>query len=427
MPDQPQPDTSIGSGANAPARLGRVVREFLQTEAASGAVLLVATAVAVVWANSGWQDAYHRLVSHEVAVGFAPSLSLDLTHWVNDGLMTFFFLVVGVEIKRELVAGELRDRRAAALPMVAALGGMVVPALLYVALTVGSGHAHGWGIPMATDIAFALSVLALVGRRIPGSLRVFLLTLAIVDDVGAIVVIAVVYNNGIDVGWLLGGAAAVAAVALLRRAGVRTYVPFVGLGVALWLCLFESGVHATLAGVVMGLLTPAVARTGERAPLTERIEHALHPWSSFLIVPLFAFANAGITIDHRTFTTEGRVLPAVVVGLVVGKPLGISLFSWVATRTGVGRLPAGVRLGQLMALSALGGIGFTVSLFVADLAFEEAPTTLATAKLAILIASTLAAIIGSCALLATNRTRPTRLRHEREERAGSDGGGSVGG
>ena len=284
--------------------------------------------------------------------------------------MALFFFVVGLEIKREWVAGELRDRRAAVLPAVAALGGMVVPALIYVAINLGGPGIDGWGIPMATDIAFALGVVAVLGRRVPTPLKVFLLTLAIVDDIGAILVIAVFYSDSIDFAWLAGGVGIVVLIALMRRAHIVYHVAYVVAGLALWLCVFESGVHATIAGVVMGLLTPALAfqpaleseaivdtlegrneltvddvrevsfliRTS--LPLTERLENLFHPWTSYLVVPVFALANAGIELTSDSFSRGTRVLLGVLVGLVVGKTVGIAGASWLVVKLGV-RFPAG--------------------------------------------------------------------------------------
>jgi len=415
-------------------RVGRPLQQFMHVEVSGGAVLLAAALIALIWANSPWQEAYRTLFDTEISLQVGSwSLSEDLTHWINDGLMAIFFYVVGVEIKREWVSGELQDRRTAALPAFAALGGMVVPAAIYLAITAGTDASHGWGIPMATDIAFALSVLALIGRRLPSALRVFLLTLAIVDDIGAILVIAVFYNDGIAVWWLLGAAGAVAVAVVVRRAHILYHPLYVVIGLTLWLCLFESGVHATLAGVIMGLLTPGEpflpdvdpepvvevveANPGlsadelrearyyldEAVPLTERMEHLLHPWSSYVIVPLFALANAGVSIGSDSFSSGGRVIVAIVAGLVLGKAIGISLFSWVALKVGFGRLPADVHFSQLAGLACLAGIGFTVSLFVSSLAFEDAPADLDAAKLAVLVASVLAAILGSIVLLATRR------------------------
>ncbi|MCU1369148.1 MAG: Na+/H+ antiporter NhaA [Ilumatobacteraceae bacterium] len=432
----PHPRTWLGSDARLARVVGRPVQSFLAVEAAGGILLVAATVVALVWANSPWRESYEQLVHTHLSIA-AGSFHIDesLQHVVNDGLMALFFFVVGLEIKRELVAGELRDRRAAVLPVVAALGGMVVPAAVFLAFNLGGRGEHGWGIPMATDIAFALGVVALLGKRVPAPLKVFLLTLAIVDDIGAIVVIAVFYSDGIRWTWFVEAVVVLGLVVLAKRARVRSLAVYVVLGVAAWLFVFESGVHATIAGVVLGLLTPArpllpepeaeaivdqlEGRTDltaadvrrveflvrESVPPTERLEHALHPWTSYVIVPLFAFANAGIVLSGDAVTDPSAVLVGVVLGLVAGKTVGISVFSWAAVKLGWGVLPEGVRFSQLVGVAALGGIGFTVSLFITALAFEGEPGLADQAKIGILVASVAAAAIGSVALtLAVRRT-----------------------
>jgi NhaA family Na+:H+ antiporter len=366
--------------------------EFVSLEAASGIVLLLAAVAAIVWANadtagySGWWGRELTLGPGDLAI------TESLVHWVNDALMTVFFFVVGLEIKRELVTGELRDRRRAALPAIAAFGGMVVPALIYVALNVGGGGLDGWAIPMATDIAFAVGVLALLGARVPGSLKVFLLTLAIVDDIGAIVVIALFYSSGIDLVWLLGAGAVVLVVVTMSRVRVDRPIAYVVPGVVLWVCLHEAGIEPTLAGVVLGLLTPALPRRG--VPVLERLERGLHPASSFVIVPIFALANAGVilsadAIDHAL---ASRVTLGIVAGLVVGKAVGILGASALALRFRAGTLPDGLGLRHVAGVATLGGIGFTVSLFITDLAFRG--SVIDDAKIGVLGASALAALLG---------------------------------
>ena len=417
-------------------RLPPAVRRFLDTEAAGGVFLLAAALVAFVWANSPWQAAYESVWHTEVALDVGRwSLHGDLHHWVNDALMAIFFFVVGLEIKRELVHGELRNPRTAAMPAIAAFGGMVVPALLYLLVNGGGEGARGWGIPMATDIAFAVGVVAMLGRRVPSSLRLFLLTLAIVDDIGAIIVIGLFYSSGIEPGFLLLAAAIVVAIVLLRRAGVVWLAPYAVLGIALWLVTYESGVHATIAGVVLGLLTPAhplvatpVAREWARhlddepsAPAmdamtrlarhavspAERIAHVLHPWSSFLVVPVFALANAGVVVRAGAFDAPGTTAIAggVVLGLVLGKTVGIFAAAWVGARTGVAHLPAGATWPMMGGIAAVAGIGFTVSLFVAELAFDAGPSQEG-AKLGVLAASTVAAVLGGTALWRACRGAP---------------------
>ncbi|MGE0795523.1 MAG: Na+/H+ antiporter NhaA [Acidimicrobiia bacterium] len=416
-------------------RGGGPLRAFLTTELAGGVVLLVATIAALVWANSPWHAGYETLWHTVVDVGIgAHRFELDLREWVNDGLMAIFFLVVGVEIKRELVHGELRDPRRAALPVLAAVGGMVVPAILYAAINVGGDGAEGWAIPMATDIAFALGVLALVAPRAPSALRLFLLTLAIVDDIGAIVVIAVFYSSGLHLGWLLAAVGALLSVYLFRRNGLHYPPIFVVLGVFTWFALHESGVHATLAGVAMGLLAPAApllgpsdleARADELLDVSspraakattqlvrqsisrlEWLEYGLHPWSSLLIVPLFALANAGVRLGGADAldSVTSSVATGVVVGLVVGKLVGITGAAWLACHFGVARRDPQLRWLDILGVAALGGIGFTVSLFITELAFDDARIT-DQAKLGILAASVLASMLGALVLRSTGAGR----------------------
>ena len=409
--------------------LAQPVARFLHVEAAGGIVLAVATTVALAWANSPWQDSYHTLWHTELSIGIGNRvLTEDLEHWVNDGLMVLFFFVVGLEIKREWVTGELRDRRAAVLPAMAALGGMVVPAAIYVLVNAGTDNVSGWGIPMATDIAFALGVVAILGSRVPPSLKIFLLTLAIVDDIGAILVIALFYSKSLEPGWLVVAVVVVAAAVLLRRANVRYLPVFVVIGTGLWFALFESGVHATIAGVIMGLLAPAVPfqtevetqnvvdvldhRPGislddvraasfllrESVSVAERVEDLLHPWVSYVVIPIFALANAGITFSSKSFSGDHRLLVGVVLGLVVGKTVGVSAMTWLGVRLGIGRLPGGVGPRHVLGVAVVAGIGFTVALFIAGLAFDDVASQ-DQAKIGILIASLLAAVIGAGVLL----------------------------
>jgi len=379
--------------------------EYVSTEAAGGIALFAATVVALVWANSPLQHAYHELWSHELTLGVGRlSIAEDLEHWVNDGLMAVFFFVVGLEIKRELVCGELRDPKTAALPALAALGGMVVPAGLYAALNASGGGVHGWGIPMATDIAFAVGVLAILGSRVPSSLKLFLLTLAIVDDIGAILVIAVFYSEGIAWAWLGGAVVAVGVIVAMQRLGVRPPLAYVLPALALWVCALESGVHATIAGVVVGVLTPARPFRGR--PVIEPLEHRFHPLSSFVIVPLFALANAGVELSGATVrhAAASRVTWGIVVGLVVGKLVGVVGATTLGVRAGIGRMPAGVGRRDVLGAGLLAGIGFTVSLFVAQLAFGNGAGPLDEAKLGILLASLVSGALGAI-VLATGRHR----------------------
>jgi Na+:H+ antiporter, NhaA family len=374
--------------------------DFVSVEALGGVVLAAATVAALVWANAAGAS-YAEVWHHDLTIGWGDfTISEDLLHWVNDGLMTIFFFVVGLEIKRELVRGDLRDPRTASLPVLAAIGGMLVPALVYATVNAGGTGSRGWAIPMATDIAFAVVVLAVLGGRVPGPLKLFLLTLAIVDDVGAIIVIAVFYSEGIALRWLLGAGVVVVVIFCLQRLGVGHPLLYVVPALVLWVCMLESGVHATLAGVVLGLLTPARPFGGR--DVIDRLEAAVHPWSSFLVVPIFALANAGLSLEpaavERALTSE--IAWGIIVGLVVGKPLGIMLATGLGLRLRVARLPDGVSLRCLTGAACLAGIGFTVSLFVADLSFVGG--MLREAKTGILIASLVAATVGSVWLLFTS-------------------------
>jgi NhaA family Na+:H+ antiporter len=375
--------------------------EFVDVEVLGGVALLIATDAALAWANVSFSS-YEQVWSTHLTIGpGAHTITEDLQQWVNDGLMTIFFFVVGLEIKRELVRGELRDPRAASLPVIAAIGGMIVPALLYLTVNAGGAGGRGWAIPMATDIAFAVAVVAIAGSRVPPNLKLFLLTLAIVDDIGAIVVIAVFYSGAISMTWLTGAAATILLVVGLRAVGVRSAWAYVLPALVLWLCVFESGVHATIAGVVLGLLTPA--RPVDGREVIEPLEARLHPWSSFLIVPLFALANAGVHLGGGAMRDAlgSAISWGIVLGLVVGKPLGIVTASALARRLRVGRLPDGVRFAHLGAAGAAAGIGFTVSLFVADLSYHGA--RLDAAKIGILGASVVSGTVGLVLLRLTTR------------------------
>ncbi len=412
------------------------VREFLQLEVASGVVLVAATIAALIVANTGAAGTVDRFFARELTLvefgGF--HLTESLLHWVNDGLMAVFFFVVGLEIKRELADGELADPARALLPVVAAVGGMVVPAGIYALVGGGGEAAAGWGIPMASDIAFALGVLALLGRRVPSTLRLFLLTLAIVDDIGAILIIAVFYTSNLHLGWLGAAIGLVALIVVLQRLRVW-YVPaYVVLGTGCWLATHESGVHATIAGVVLGLLTPArplrpephhavvdeesgfdaIRRTifeaRETIPVAERLQHLVHPWSAFLVLPLFAFVNARIEVSTVTLadaaTSDAGL--GIVAGLVVGKPVGILAATWLAQRLGVAALPSDSTMSQVGGIGMVAGIGFTVSLFITELAFDD-EILVADAKLAVLVASAAAASAGALWLWRAGRPRADRL------------------
>jgi Na+:H+ antiporter, NhaA family len=418
-----------GTGAGERHRLIRPLVDFIHTEAAGGFALVAAAIAALAWVNSPLDASYDDLWTTRLAVSLGDwGLELDLREWINEGLMVLFFFVVGLEIKRELVEGELRDRRRALLPVCAALGGMLVPALVYVAFNAGGEGLDGWGIPMATDIAMAVGVLSLMGSRVSPSLKLFVLALAIVDDIGAIVVIAVFYTDEIHTDALLATAGLLVAIAAMRRSGVRSIAAYAVVGVALWLALHNSGIHATLAGVVLGLMTPTqparqadlvdaaeladvssyeaaretITAARESVSVVEWLEHRLHPWTSFVVVPLFVLANAGVPLsrDAAGDALTSSVAGGIVVGLVVGKFVGIAGFTWLAARLRIARLPEDATWSGILGVSALAGIGFTVSIFITDLAFGG--TSLDDlAKIAILAASVLAAAIGSTLLAAT--------------------------
>jgi Na+:H+ antiporter, NhaA family len=417
-------------------RIFATLERFLHIEALSGVVLLVAAALALMWANSpfaaGYEHVWHTPIG--ISVGTA-TVSHSLHFWINDGLMTVFFLVVGMEIRREIHEGALSSVSLASLPLVGALGGVAVPAMLYLGVSSDPELRHGWAIPTATDIAFAVGVLALLGRSIPGSLRIFLLALAIIDDIAAVLIIAVFYSGGLDyMGFVLAGAG-VAVVIGFQAIGIASAFSYVFPGILIWCGLLMSGAHPTLAGVVLGLMTPVVLRSrreppvevatralsefGERShapvpdlydlvspvrrleeaqrdllPPVVRVQAALHPWVAFGIMPLFALANAGVALDGVDVGGQSlSVLAGVMVALVLGKPVGILLGSWLAVKSGLSRLPPGVTWLGLLVVGALAGIGFTMSIFIALLAFDDA-NLLGAAKLGILLASLVAAVIG---------------------------------
>jgi NhaA family Na+:H+ antiporter len=419
-------------------RIVRPFQDFAHKQSSGGILLIVATVVALVWANSPWAESYDALWHTRLTVGVGDfSVSKDLTHWINDGLMAVFFFVVGLEIKREVLVGELSSARNAALPVAAALGGAVAPALIYLAINAGTKGAAGWGIPMATDIAFALGVLALLGDRVPVGLKVFLTALAIVDDIVAVLVIALFYTQEISWGALGVGVAFLAALIVANLLGVGRTLVYAVLGVGLWLCFLLSGVHATIAGVLLAFTVPAVSfidpgafldrsryvldrfeQAGEKGenvlaneerqaalhalnhaayklePPLHELEHALHPWVVFAIMPLFALANAGVPLggDISEALTSPVAL-GIVAGLVVGKQVGVTLFAWLAVKIGISELPEGVRWRHVYGASWLAGIGFTMSLFITDLAFSNGSLVDA-AKLGILAASMLAGLVG---------------------------------
>jgi NhaA family Na+:H+ antiporter len=386
------------------------MRDFLRAEAGGGLALLLGSVVALLWVNVLDPGGYASFWATHLNIGIgAASIDESLGHWVNDGLMTLFFFLISLEIKRELVTGELRHPKRAALPIIAALGGIVVPIAIFLAIT-GGHDASGWGIPMATDAAFAIGVLALLGDRVGVGVKLFLVTIAVVDDVAAILVIAVAYTDHLSLGWLGLALAGLLAVAAMRALGVRRILAYVPLGLFVWVATFESGIHATLAGVALALLTPAVP-VGGRDVLGE-LEHRLHPWVNFAILPLFALANAGVKLGGGELSDPDgrRIALAVALGLVVGKFLGIAGATTAALRLRLGALPSGVDLRGLLGAAALGGIGFTVSLFITPLAYDD-PLLTGAAKIGILGGSVVSAAIG-IAIFVASGVHPSRAAAE---------------
>lgn len=377
------------------------LKSILASESVGGIILLIAAIIALLWANSPRGDNYSHFWHWKLSLAADRSISLE--QCVNDGLMVIFFLLVGLEIKRELRTGELASMQRALLPVFAAVGGMVVPALIYAAFNVHRDGAAGWGIPMATDIAFAVGVLSFAGRRIPVAVKVFLLAIAIVDDLGAVLVIAVFYASGISAIALGVACAFLAILILLNVLRVNHPLPYLLVGVGLWVATLASGIHATIAGVLLAFTIPATAEMDKPSPLA-RIEHTLLKPVNLLILPLFALANAGVDLRHGIASAfQDSVTWGVLLGLLVGKPLGISLASWIAIKTRFAALPAGATLQQLVGVGVLCGMGFTMSLFVANLAFPDNAAHLAAAKLGILGASFLAGAIGGALILSSTR------------------------
>jgi NhaA family Na+:H+ antiporter len=429
-------------------RVIRPVARFIQSQASSGVILLTCTVVALVWANSPYSDVYRDLWHTEFSLQYGgQSLSMDLHHWINDGLMAVFFLLVGLEIKREVVLGELNNAKKAALPIMAAVGGMLVPALIYVAMNAGRPSVDGWAIPMATDIAFSLGVLALLGTRAPLALKVFLAALAIVDDLGAVLVIALFYSNEINVQALQTGGLIFLALIVFNALRVRNLVPYVVLGFLLWLMFLKSGVHATIAGVLLAMTIPtrvrldakefydrgmrylnkfrdgakpdeaeailnedqvsaidAIEQSCEQVQMPlQRLEHNLHTPVNFVIMPVFALANAGVALGGVGFQSlAAPVTSGVVLGLFIGKAVGISLFSWIGVKLGIAALPKRVTWSHVVGVAFLGGIGFTMSLFIAGLAFGASELNEG-AKLGILLGSAISGVTGALLIVRTRR------------------------
>jgi NhaA family Na+:H+ antiporter len=451
MDQHPGYHTWATSDRLIPKTFVRPLIRFSQVEASSGILLLAAAIVAIVWANSAYSDTYFAILDTHLTIAIGDfHLDESVLHLINDGLMAIFFFVVGLEIKREMVHGDLRDPKTAALPVMAGLGGMVVPALIYLAFNAGTAASHGWGVPMATDIAFAVGVVALLGSRVPSGAKLFLLTLAIADDIGAISVIAIFYTTDLDLGFLAAALTGLFIIWLANKVNIRALIFYIPMAFVIWYFTLESGVHATLAGVALGFLTPARAYFNPRqfdararaildqfpverddtpaaqdhsdhevvlmiqtaqesiSPLS-RLEHNLVTWSSYAIVPLFALANAGV--DFRTTSiaeaATSAVALGVALGLLLGKMVGITLFTIAAVRIGAGRLPPGTTWRHIVGLSAVAGIGFTVSLFVAGLAFAD-PIFVDQAKLGIFSGSLVAGVVGSLVLLSAKKTSTPR-------------------
>ena len=378
MPRDPETPRAERSGAN-------VLQRFLTSSAASSYVLVVAVGIALVWANSPLADAYDRLWTTPLALRVGEtSVGTDLRFWVSDGLMTIFFLLVGIEIDREIRTGDLGRPRVVALPAIAAVGGMVVPALIYLAVARGGAAPRGWGVPMATDIALALGVLGIAARHAAPDVRPLLLTLAIVDDVGAIIVVTLFYATGGEPLALVAAAVIVTAIVITERIGIGVSIVPIVLGAALWYAFLRAGIEPAIAGVVVGLLTPASA--------IGRFERVLLLWSGFLIVPLFALANAGVRLDPATLFVGagGLVALGIVVARLVGKPLGVVAAARLGVTTRISALPPGTGWGSMFALGVTAGIGFTVSLFIADLAFADDRALLDAAKVGIMVSAVLA-------------------------------------
>lgn len=385
------------------------LRAFIASESAGGIILIVAAALALAIANSPLLPDYQKLLSTPVAFSAGSLVAIDkpLLLWINDGLMALFFFLIGLEVKREIVTGQLRSWKQASLPIITAIGGMAIPAIVFVALNLGSPeNLRGWAIPAATDIAFALGLLALLGSRVPVALKALLLAIAIIDDIGAIAIIAIFYTENMNLAALALALIPAAAMLLLNRAGVARTIPYFLFAALLWICVLKSGVHATLAGVVTALFVPIA--TGEERPL-ERLEHALHPWVAFLILPIFAFANAGVSFAGAGLDALLAPLSlGIAAGLVIGKQLGIFGACWLAVKAGWARLPEGVGFRHVYGLSCLAGIGFTMSLFIGNLAFAD-PQQIAAVKFGVLGGSLVSAITGIVVLRFASPREPTQV------------------
>ena len=425
-----------------------IIEDFISKEALSGVLLFIATVAAVIVANSSWGQAYYDLWHMPLGMTLGDkTISMSLTYWIDDGLMALFFLMVGLEIKREMVIGELSSVAKASFPIVAAIGGMVIPALIYVALN--TDNPLGFGIPMATDIAFALGILMLLGSRVNPALKLFLVALAVVDDLGAVLVVATVYTSEIKAEYFLHAGVTYALIWLLNYLGIKKILPYLILGIFLWIFIHEIGIHATIAGVLLAFAIPISSKIDENKFLEKtkkaindfekgrdntpilthhqmdalediahgydkvqnplvRLEHDLHGLSAFFIMPLFAFSNAGVIIDFSTIDANLMIVLGVVLGLVIGKPIGIFGFTYLATKIGIIKKPDEISWSDVVAVGFLGGIGFTMSIFITHLAFAD-ETIIAAVKLGIFVASFVAAILGIILVLASTKKRKERV------------------
>ena len=370
-------------------RITQLFKEFFSSESTGGLILIFVTGLALAIANSPWNSAYVDTLHWELG-------GKSIEFWVNDGLMTFFFLLVGLEIERELYIGELSNRQAAMLPVFAAIGGIVVPVSIFILFNMGGPGIGGFGIPMATDIAFALGILSLLGNRVPFTLKIFLTALAIIDDMGGVLIISVFYAKGLSLLYLGSAAAIFLAMLLLNRLKVWTLWPYLLLAVGLWICLYQGGIHPTITGILLAFAIPF--GKGDEASLSYRLQHQLHHPIAFFVMPVFALANAGIAFSASDVATLGTDLSmGIFLGLLLGKPLGVMLFSWLAVRSSVATLPDDINMKHILGAGILAGIGFTMSIFITVLAFEDA-AMIKTAKIAILSASAVAAVLGSMVL-----------------------------
>ena len=386
------------------SRIFAPVRALFVGDASAGILLILVAAAAMIAANSPLATEYRDLFYGELPWTPIPKLD-DLHLWINDGLMAIFFFVVGLEVKREIISGQLSDPAARRLPMVAAAAGMAVPAIVFIAVSGGGSYTSGWAIPAATDIAFAMGVLGLLGNRVPASLRLFLLTVAIVDDIGAVLVIAVFYTPTIKMAWLVASALVLAIMIAMNRMRVGQFWPFILMALVLWYCVLNTGVHATIAGVLAALTIPLQRPDGNS--MLERLEHGLAPWSAYLVVPVFGFANAGVSLEGMGIDSLLEPLPlAIAAGLVVGKQVGIFSTVWIAEKVGFAARPANASWTEIWGVSILCGIGFTMSLFIGGLAFPTNPALIEEAKIGILTGTAISAVIGFVLLRLTTTHTP---------------------